>query len=247
MTSKSLRVVLTVAVVFTISAFSQTTSASAPSGSTATPATPAPTASATGPALKVGTINIQEAIFGSNEGRKEMDALIKKVEPKQNELKSQNDELEALKKQLNTQQASLNEDALANLKKQIETKQKTFDRAYQDFQEDVNNQRQEIGTKILQKVAPMIMKYAQDNGYGIIVDTSTPWPQSPILWWNQEAVDITKPVVEQYNAQSGVPAPAASGAAAKPPAPKPTTGNAAPAAKPPAPKPSTPQTTTPPK
>jgi len=250
MTSKFLRFVLAGAVLLAISALAQTSSAP-PSGAPAVPATSAPasgtaTGASTGLHLKVGTINIQDAIFGCNEGRRDMDALVKKFDPKQNELKSQNDELENLKKQLTTQQASLNEDALANLKKQIESKQKTFDRAAQDAQEDFSTQQQEIGGRILQKMAPMIVKYSQDNGFGVIIDTSKPWPQSPVLWWNQDAVDITKAVVDTYNLQSGVPAPAASGAAAKPPAPKPATGTTA-APKPPAPKPTAPQTTAPPK
>ena len=58
------------------------------------PAGPAP-ATTTGPTgTKVGTINIQEAIFGSNEGQKEIQVLQKKFEPKQTELKTQNDDLE---------------------------------------------------------------------------------------------------------------------------------------------------------
>jgi outer membrane protein len=238
MTSKFLRFVLAGAVLFAISALAQTSPTPA-SVSSAAPATSA------GPGLKVGTINIQDAIFGSNEGRRDMEALQKKFDPKQTELKGQNDELEALKKQLNTQASSLNEDALATLKKQIESKQKVFDRAVQDAQEDFGNQQQEIATRILSKMAPMIVKFSQDNGFGLIVDTSKPWPQSPVLWWNQDAVDITKPVVDAYNLQSGVPAPAANPAAAKPAAPKPTAGaNAAP--KPAAPKTTAPQTTQPP-
>ena len=232
MTSKFLRFVLAGAVLFAISALAQT-SATPASVASAAPATSA------SPGLKVGTINIQDAIFGSNEGRRDMEALQKKFDPKQTELKGQNDELEALKKQLNTQASSLNEDALATLKKQIESKQKVFDRAVQDAQEDFGNQQQEIATRILSKMAPMIVKFSQDNGFGLIVDTSKPWPQSPVLWWNQDAVDITKPVVDAYNLQSGVPAPASTPAAAKPAAPKPTTGASA------APKPAAPKTTAP--
>jgi outer membrane protein len=224
MTSKFLRLFLAIAVTLTISALAQTSSAATPSSPAATgagtSAGAAPVGATTG--TKVGTINIQEAIFGSNEGRRDMDALSKKLEPKQNELKSQNDELEGLKKQLSTQQNSLNEEALATLKKQIETKQKSFDRAYQDFQEDGGNQQQEIASRILQKMAPMIVKYSQENGFGIMVDTSKPWPQSPVLWWGESA-DITKAVVDAYNVQSGVPAPPPSGAA-KPAVPKPSTG-----------------------
>ena len=39
----------------------------------------------------MGTINIEQAIFGTNEGRRDFEALSKKLEPKQNELKGQND------------------------------------------------------------------------------------------------------------------------------------------------------------
>jgi outer membrane protein len=238
MTSKFLRVVLAVAITFTFSALAQTGSAATPSGSAATPASPAATAPATTTGgTKVGTINIQEAIFGSNEGYRDGEALRKKLEPKQAELKGQNDELESLKKQMTTQEGKLNEDALAALKKQIESKQKLFDRAVQDFQEDGGNQQQEIAGRILQKMAPMIVKYSEDNGFSLIVDTSKPWPQSNVLWWGQ-TIDITKAVIDAYNVQSGVPAPPAAGAAAKPAAPKTGTGTGA--AKPPAPKPTEP-------
>ncbi|HUC29526.1 MAG TPA: OmpH family outer membrane protein [Candidatus Acidoferrum sp.] len=246
MTSKLMRLFLATAVLFAISALAQTSSAATPSGSAVAPASPAAAAPATTTAVqgstgtKVGTININEAIFGSNEGQRDMGALQKKFEPKQTELKGQNDELEALKKQLTTQQDKLNEDALANLKKQIDGKQKTFDRSVQDAQEEFQNQQQEIASRILQKMAPMIVKYSQENGFGVIVDTSKPWPQSPVLWWG-ESVDITKPIVDAYNVQSGVAAPAApaGGAAAKPAAPKPATG-AGTTPKPPAPKPTEP-------
>jgi outer membrane protein len=240
MKSKFLRVLLAFAVTFAFSALAQTGSAATPSGSTAAPANPLPSAplTTTGPSTgtKVGTINITEAIFGSNEGRRDLEVLQKKFDPKQTELKSQNDELEGLKKQMTTQEGKLNEDALATLKKQIESKQKLFDRSVQDAQEEFGTQQQEIASRVLQKMAPMIVKYSQENGFGMIVDTSKPWPQSNVLWWG-EAVDITKAVVEAYNVQSGVPAPAAGGNA-KPAAPKPPTGTGT--AKPATPKPTAP-------
>jgi hypothetical protein len=83
-------------------------------------------------------------------------------------------------------------------------------------------------------MAPMIVKYAQDNAFGMIVDTSKPWPQSPVLWYDGQKIDVTQPVVEAYNAQSTVPPPAS---AAKPPA-KPAGAATTPRA--PAPKPANP-------
>lgn len=255
MTSKFLRFSLAPAVLFAISALAQTGSAATPSSPAASPSSPAatpsgpaatpakPSSPTTTPAItgtKVGAINIEGAIFGSNEGRRDIEVLSKKFEPKQTELKNQNEELEGLKKQLSTQQDKLNQDALDNLKRQIESKQKSFDRSMQDAQEEFGTQQQEIANRILNKMAPMIVKYAQENGFGMIIDTSKPWPQSPILMAG-EGMDITKPVVEIYNAQSGVPAPPSTGAGAapKPAGPKPSTGTAP--AKPPAPKSDTPK------
>jgi Skp family chaperone for outer membrane proteins len=181
-------------------------------------------AKATG--TKVGTINIEQAIFASNEGRRDFETLSKKFEPKQNELKGSADEIDSLKKQLNAQQDKLNEESRDKLMKQIEAKQKVFDRSTQDAQEDFQNQQGEIGNKILTKMAPMIVKYASDNGYGMILDTSQQWPRGPVIWYGP-AVDITQPIVEAFNVQSGVPPPAPGSTATKPVRPTP-----APASKP---------------
>jgi len=222
MTSKFLRSVLAIAVLSMISAWAQTGSAAAPAGGISSPAAPAtstPIVTGNGP-TKIGTINIEQAVIGSNEGPRDFDALKKKLEPKQNELKAQNDELEALQKQFQTQSDKLNEDAKANLQKQIESKKKLFDRSVQDAQEDYQNQSKEVFQRILQKMAPVIVKHAQEAGFSMIVDTSNPWPQSPILWYG-EGGDITKAVVDLYNTQSGVAPPAAQGTGVKPAAPRP--------------------------
>jgi outer membrane protein len=223
MKSKFTRILLAMAFVISVAALAQTGSAAA-TPAAAKPASAAP--AVTGPGTKIGTISMEQAIFATNEGRRDFEALSKKLEPKQNELKGSNDEIESLKKQLNTQGDKLNDDARANLVKQIETKQKSLDRQLQDAREDAQNQQNEIAQRILQKLGPVLIKYATDNGFGMIVDTSRPWPQSPVVWWG-ESVDVTKPVVDVYNAQSGVAPPPAT--AAKPaPAAKPATPGAKP-------------------
>ena len=234
---------VTLAVVFGLSLFAlaqANPAAGAPAAAAAnTPDSPSAAAAAVAKATgtKVGTINIEQAIFASNEGRRDFDELAKKFEPTQNKLKGLADEIDSLKKQLNAQQDKLNEESRDKLMKQIETKQKSFDRSTQDAQEDFQNQQGEIGNKILTKMAPLIVKYASENGYGMILDTSQQWPRGPVIWYGP-AVDITQPIVETYNAQSGVPAPAAGSTPTKPVKPA-TTKPAAPASKPPA--------TTPPK
>jgi outer membrane protein len=117
-----------------------------------------------------------------------------------------NDEVESLKKQLSAQGDKLNDDSRGTLVKQVEDKQKKLERSVQDARDDAQAQQNEIAQRILQKMAPIIVKYAGDKGFGLIMDTSNPWPQGPVLWAGP-SVDITKAIVDAYNAQSGVPAP----------------------------------------
>jgi outer membrane protein len=148
-------------------------------------------------------------------------------------LKGINDEVDGLKKQLNTQGDKMNDQARATLVKQIETKQKSLDRQVQDAREDAQGQQNEIAQRILQKLAPQLVTYAQENGFGLILDTSNPWPNGPVVWAGQ-SVDVTKAIVDGYNAKSGVPAPVR--AAGAPGAAKPVTPVTKPATAPPTPK-----------
>ncbi|MBZ5655520.1 MAG: OmpH family outer membrane protein [Acidobacteriia bacterium] len=240
MISKFARISL--ATVFGLSLMAVAQAAPAAGAAAGAPTTPSSAAAATG--TKVGTINIEQAIFASNEGRRDFDALSKKFEPKQSELKGLSDEIENLKKQLSTQGDKMNDDAKATLVKQIESKQKSFERTSQDAQEEFQGQQGEIGNRILTKMAPMIVKYAGENGYGIIIDTSQQWPRGPVIWYGQ-SVDITQPIIEAYNVQSGVAAPAPGSAAAKP-ATKPAGPGATKPAATPATKPAAPPATKPP-
>ena len=236
MTSKFARFLTASAFVVSMTMLAQTDGTAAPALPAAPGAASAPVATGTG--NKIGTINIEQAIFASNEGQRDFEALSKKLEPKQTELKSMNDEVESLKKQLNTQEGKLNDDSRNALMKQVEEKQKKLERSVQDARDDAQSQQNEIAQRILQKMAPIIVKFAGDKGFGLIMDTSNPWPQGPVLWAGP-SVDITKAIVDAYNSQSGVPAPT------KPVTSRPAGSTSKPAAPSGGTKPST--TTTPPK
>jgi len=217
MTSKLLRFLTSIAFAFSITAVAQSNSSAAALPAAPSAAAAAAPAPAIGTGTKIATINIEQAIFASNEGQRDFETLSKKLEPKQTELKSISDELDSLKKQLNVQEGKLSEDARNNLVNQISQKQKVFDRNMQDARDDAQAQQNEIAQKILQKMAPLLQKYAVDNGYGLILDTTQPWPQGPVIMAGP-SFDITRAIVEAYNAQSGVTAPTATSKPASHPA-----------------------------
>jgi outer membrane protein len=193
---------------------------------------------------KVAIINIQAAIANTNEGQRDLDALQKKFEPKQIELKSLNDEVDALKKKLAAQEGKVNEDERTKQVQIIEAKQKTLQRNLEDAQNDYQGQSNEIAQRIGTKLMQSLDSYAKQNGYAVVIDVSS--QQSPVLW-AATSVDITKPVIEAYNVVSGVPAQATPKAAA-PAGANSVTAPRRPAATtttPSAPKPSTSTTATP--
>lgn len=174
--------------------------------SSAAPAAAATPSTATTPGgAKVGIIDVQQVIVATNEGQRDFEALQKKFDPKRNELQGMSKEVDTLKNQLNTQGEKMNEEARAKLVKDIEAKQKVLQRQAEDAQNEFQQEQNTIAQRILQKLGPVIDKYAKDNGFGLLIDSSNPWPQGPVLWANQ-AVDISKTIVDQYNTVSGVPA-----------------------------------------
>lgn len=213
MNSNIVRIFLVTATALPMATLAQTGSAA--SGATSAPSVPATTTAQAAGTTRIGVISIQDAILATNDGQKEFAELSKKFEPKRTQIKSLNDEIDSLKKQLDAQGTKLNDDSRGTLVRQIETKQKSLNREQEDAQNDFVGQQNEIAQKILQKMGPVIDKYAKENGLSLIIDVSKPWPDGPVLWAGQ-SVDITRPIVERYNNQSGVPlAPSAS---------RPTTG-----------------------
>jgi outer membrane protein len=177
-------------------------------------------AGASSPPVKIAIVAIQAALANTNEGKKELDALQQKFSPRQLELKKQNDEIEDLKKQLETKGPALSEDARAAQVRTIESKQKALQRSGEDFQNDVQQAELEVLNRLGAKMQKVLETYAKANGYAVILDVSNP-QTTPVLYAS-EATNITKELIDAYNAQSPVAAPAAkpagSGAANKPPA-----------------------------
>ncbi len=189
----------------------------------ATPASTPSTSAAAPTSTKVGIIEIQQVLAATNEGTRDLEALQKKFDPKRTELQNLSAEVDTLQKQLNTQGDKMNEDARANLVKSIENKKKTLQRSGEDAQSDYQQQVNEVLNRLMQKMGPVIDKYAKENGYTLIIDASN--PQTPLIWASP-TTDISKPIVDAYNASSGVAAPPAPTGGVKPtaggPAPKTT-------------------------
>lgn len=186
-------------------AFAQVSAAGPQAGGTA--AAPART-----PAV-IGIVYFRDAIMATNAGKKEFDALQARFAPTQNDLKALSAEIENLKRDLQAKGDKLNEAERAKQVKVLETKQKALQRNLDDAQSEFQQAEQEVVKRIGEKMLKVLDKYAENNGYTIIVDVSN--PNTSVLFASQ-GTNITKELVDAYNAESPVTAAPAA------PAPKPS-------------------------
>lgn len=162
---------------------------------------------------KVGIVSIQDAIANTNEGKKELEALQQKFAPRQAALQSQNDDLENMKKQLQAQSDKLSDEERNSRVRSATEKQKTLQRNAEDFQNEVQTAEQEILNRLGKKMLDVMEKYAKENGYAVVMDVSN--PQTPVLYANPQT-NITKNLIDAYNAESPAAAPAPKPAASNP-------------------------------
>lgn len=214
---RSLALVLSLASGFAMSAAAQT------------PAASSAAAPAAGPA-KIAIIAFQVAVAQTNEGQRQFADLQKKYDPKREQLKKLNDDIEAMTKQLQADQAKLTPAEQQSRATAIDNKKKQLDRDGQDASNDFQQEMQDIYNGLASKVFDVVQSYAQLHGYTLVLDISA-GQQQPVLYFN-DSTNITKEVIEAYNTKSGIPAPPQpSGAteAPKPTAPRPTAPRPAPA------------------
>jgi outer membrane protein len=192
-----------------------------------TPAAPA--AAPAGPA-KIAVIAFQVAVAKTNEGQRNFADVQKKFEPKQAQLKTLNDDIENLKKQLQAQGDKLSPAEQTAKTKKIDEETKELQRSAEDARNDYQTAVGDMYNSLATKVYEVVESYAKQEGYTLVIDVSQ--QQSPVLY-AADSTNITQAVIDGYNAKSGVPAPpAAAPAAPKPAAKAPAAAPKAPAAAP---------------
>jgi len=193
-----------------LSAAAQTPAATAPPAA-------GPAAAPAGPA-KIAVIAWELAVAQTNEGQRDFADLQKKYAPKEATLKTLNDEIGTLTKQLQDQGATLSDVERANRSKAIDDKKKQLDRETEDLRNDGQQDMQDLFSGLQAKVYDVMQAYVEQQGFTLVLDISQ--QQSPVLFASA-TTNITKQVIDAYNVKSGVPAPPAQPAAAAPTAPKP--------------------------
>lgn len=174
----------------------------------AAPAAPASVAVTPTGTTKVAVVNFEAAVFQTNEGKRSIADIQKKFEPKREQLKTESDEVNTLKKQLQTAGDKLSDSERQSRTQAIDAKEKTLQRDGEDASQDYQQQMQQAYQQLAEKVFGVLQSYASENGFGVVLDSSASSQAPPAVLWHKQSTDITKAVIDAYNTKSGIAAPA---------------------------------------
>jgi len=196
-------------------------------GTAATWAQAAPAAAAA-PVKTVGIINLRGAIGSTAEGKQASAELQSQFAPRSTEIDALTKQISDLQQKLQAGTGKLSQEEETRLTAEGQRLTQRLDRRRNDFQEDATAAQQEVLERIGRKMVDVLDRYARENGFSVVLDTSG--QNSPILYASNQ-VDVTQDIIrlydQQYPVKTGAPPPAT----AKPATPKPATPP--PATKPP--------------
>ena len=181
-------------------------------------------ASAAAAPSKIAVINIRNAIVATAEGKQAQAQLQSQFAPKQNELQSLQKQIEELQRRMSEGARTLSDDEKAKLQREGELFSRRLQRGNDDLNEELNAAQGEIVDGIGRKMLEVLDRYARENGYTAVLDTSA--QGSPVVYGSSQS-DITQEIVRLFDqaypikAGSGAAAPATPKAASPAPAPAP--------------------------
>ncbi len=150
---------------------------------------PAARAQAVQPA-KVAIINAQKAVADTQEIKKAQLTLEAKYKPRQQAIQNLQNQLQSIQQQLNT--PNLPPDKESQLRFDGTQKQKELQRMSDDFQSDVNNERQDILNRAGRQMTDVVKKIAEERGLDVVMDITNTIYYKP-------ALDITPEATAAYD------------------------------------------------
>jgi outer membrane protein len=176
---------------------------------------------------KVGVIQIQTALVSTKDGQKAVQELESRMAPKQKEMERKRTEIQELQEKLNKGGSAMAQTAKDDIARNIDVKTKSYNRDMEDARAELDQEQRKLLEELSGKMQVIIDKYAQTNGYAVILDVSN---QNTNVLYVSTGVDITKEVIDLYDktnvgpsSKPAVPPKPAAPAVTKPTTPAPAT------------------------
>lgn len=153
-----------------------------------------PTAS---PAPVYVTVAFNAAVLQTTEAQHIFSDLQAKFAPRQTHLQQLNAQVEALKKQVNDNAASLSEAEKSAKMHTLDTQERQLQHEADDFKSDTDGASQQAFQSVAQKLYAFLQDYAKQHAYTLVIDRGS--DVAPVVWYAASNADITAELIKAYD------------------------------------------------
>jgi outer membrane protein len=147
-------------------------------------------------ASKIAVIDFERAVTGTAEGKKAAEQFQGEITKRQNAMQAKNKEGQDLQTKLQTQDKVLSDSQKADYTKRLEAIQTELTRDNEDAQRELGDMQQKLFAPIADRVKQAIDSYAAENGFGLVLDTSSQYNN---IMHVSDVADITTEIIRRVD------------------------------------------------
>ena len=148
--------------------------------------------------LKIGFVSTLDVLYGTDEGKVELEELNRFGTAKQNELATEGAALQQLQERYTTQQTSLSVLTRAEMEREMQDRDIQLKRLQEDIQLEFNERQNQLLERMSGKIQEIINEYAPQNNFSVI------FLRNEGQAFVDGALDITGAIVEIYNERNPI-------------------------------------------
>jgi outer membrane protein len=143
------------------------------------------------------TVAFNAAVLQTAEAKRAFGDLQAKFAPRQAHLEQLNGQVEALKKQINDNAASLSEADKSTKLGALDTQEHQLQREADEFKSDADTASQQAFQTVAQRLYAFLRDYAKQRAYILVIDRGS--DAAPVVWYASANADITADLVKAYD------------------------------------------------
>lgn len=145
-------------------------------------------------AIKVGYVDLQQALNSSSAGEKAKDSFKAEVERMEQVLEKRRAKVEKLKGELEKKALLLRDDERVALQRDYRQELRDFERLYKDSQEELKIRDRELTARILVELRQIVNAIGEQGDYSVILEGN-----NTVVLYGSKSIDLTEAVIKAYN------------------------------------------------
>ena len=155
------------------------------------------TAATDASSLKIGVVDIDQAISSTEEGKAAREELARKEREAQGKIQPLIDRLRALEQEIKAKKFVLSDDALFQKQLDLVEMRNQIQNKAKEIENKLKIDTERLRGPLIAKLRQTIEEFGKGEGFSLILGRGTPG-----VLYTREALDVTDRIIEKYNQKS---------------------------------------------